>query len=192
MASVGAEVFETERLFRQRALERMCRELLVEIGEDPDREGLQETPRRWAAWWREFIDHLPGDLNTCFTSTSEEMVVVQGIEVWSLCEHHLLPFRATVSMGYMPAKKVLGLSKFARIAHARAHRLQLQERLTAEIADTLSDLTDTEDVAVLADGYHLCMAMRGVRTPATMRTSVMRGRFRENVHTREEFLKLAC
>src|ERR1700674_2876777 len=114
-------------------------ELLLAIGEDPEREGLRETPRRWADSWREFIEYDPGTTETTFSSlTSDQLVCVSGIRVASLCEHHLLPFWCDVSIGYIPNEKVLGLSKFARIAQQCAHRLQLQERLGQQIADEVA------------------------------------------------------
>lgn len=174
------------------ALERIGRELLVAIGEDPSRDGLRETPARWAKWWAEFIDHDPGRIATAFEPECfDEMVAVCGIEVWSLCEHHLLPFRSVISCAYMPNDKMLGLSKFARIAHMMAHRPQVQERLVNDIANMIEKVTGSPDVAVIADGEHLCMTMRGVKTPASMRTSVMRGRFRTETMMRSEFLALA-
>lgn len=169
----------------------LTRQLLNAIGEDPDREGLKDTPDRVAKWWKEFIEYDAGTTDTMFdVINSDQMVVVSGIEVWSLCEHHLLPFSATISIGYIPKGKVLGLSKFARICHQAAHKLQLQERLIAEIADAITKTTNSIDVAVIADGQHLCMSMRGIKSPATMSTSVMRGAFRREVETRNEFLAL--
>lgn len=168
-----------------------CRMALEAIGEDPGREGLADTPRRWADWWAEFIDFEPGRLATTFESRSvDQMVLVSGIRVWSLCEHHLLPFWCDVAIGYIANGCVLGLSKFARIANRRAHALQLQERLVEEIADEVAALALAEDVAVLARGEHLCMSSRGVRCPALMTSSVMRGRFRGGP-ARSEFLALA-
>ncbi len=166
-------------------------DLLAAIGEDPDREGLTATPDRVVAFWSEFIDYSPGRLGSSFTSSeSDQLVVVSGIRVWSLCEHHLLPFWCDVAIGYLPCDKILGLSKFARIAHAAAHKLQVQERLTGEIADAVEALTGVGSVAVLCQGEHLCMQMRGVKSPATMTTSVMRGAFREISALRSEFLSL--
>lgn len=174
------------------ALERVCRELLAAIGEDPARPGLADTPRRFASWWSEFVDYDPGATDTAFESVSvDQMVVVSGIRVWSLCEHHLLPFWCDVAIGYVAKDHVLGLSKFARIAHKFAHRLQVQERLTHQIADEVERLTGTGDVAVLGRGIHLCMAMRGIRSPAFMTSSVMRGIFRYGPSAREEFLQIA-
>jgi GTP cyclohydrolase I len=170
----------------------LCRQVLLAIGEDPDREGLADTPRRWAGWWREFIEHDPGKVDTTFESVeADQMVVVSGIRVWSLCEHHLLPFWCDVAIGYVATGKVLGLSKFARIAHKFAHRLQIQERLTQQVADEVSRLTGSPDVAVIAKGEHLCLSARGARTPALMTSSVMRGAFRDQPAARSEFLQIA-
>ncbi len=167
------------------------RELLLAIGEDPDREGLRETPRRWADAWREFIEYDPGATETTFASVaSDQIVCVSGIRVASLCEHHLLPFWCDVSIGYVPNAKVLGLSKFARIAQQFAHRLQLQERLGEQIADEISRITGTQNVAVVLKGEHYCMTARGIRMPGRMTSSVMRGVFRTESQTRMEFLRL--
>src|SRR5437764_8083444 len=167
------------------------RELLLAIGEDPDREGLRETPRRWADAWREFIEYDTGTTETTFASVaSDQMVCVSGIRVASLCEHHLLSFWCDISIGYIPNAKVLGLSKFARIAHQFAHRLQLQERLGEQIADEISRITGTQHVAVVLKGEHYCMAARGIRSPGLMTSSVMRGVFRTQSETRTEFLRL--
>lgn len=167
------------------------RELLIAIGEDPDREGLLETPRRWADTWREFIEYDPGNTETTFAAvTADQMVCVSGMRVWSLCEHHLIPFYCDVSIGYITGEKVLGLSKFARIAHQFAHQLQIQERLGQQIADEISRITETEDVAVVLRGRHLCMEARGIQTPGSMTSSVMRGAFREQYETRMEFLRM--
>jgi GTP cyclohydrolase I len=167
------------------------RELLLAIGEDPDREGLRETPRRWADAWREFIEYDPGTTETTFASVaSDQLVCVSGIRVASLCEHHLLPFWCDVSIGYIPNAKVLGLSKFARIAQQFAHRLQLQERLGEQIADEISRITGTQNVAVVLKGEHYCMTARGIRMPGRMTSSVMRGVFRTESQTRIEFLRL--
>lgn len=131
-----------------------------------------------ARWWREFLDFDPGKLDTTFSSVSTgELVAVSGIRVWSLCEHHLLPFWCDISIGYYPQARIIGLSKFARIAHDHAHDLQVQERLVAQIADTVSRITESPDVIVAARGEHLCMTMRGVRSPAIMSSVVSRGRF---------------
>lgn len=166
--------------------------ILAAIGEDPEREGLRDTPERVARWWAEFMEYDPGTLGTSFESDeTDQMVCVSGMRVWSVCEHHLLPFWCDVTIAYLPHGRVLGLSKFGRIAQAHAHRLQLQERLVQGIADDLEALTSSPDVAVLARGEHLCMSMRGVKMPALMTSSVMRGAFRDKPEARAEFLALA-
>jgi GTP cyclohydrolase IA len=173
------------------AVENLGRDLLTAIGEDPNREGLLETPRRWASWWKEFIEYEENRTDTVFESlTSDQMVIVSGMRVYSLCEHHLLPFWADVSIGYIPRGQVLGLSKFARIAHKAAHKLQLQERMIQEIADEVARVTGTPDVMVVASGVHMCMVMRGIRTDATMTSMITRGGFAENSDTRADFLRL--
>ena len=124
------------------------RELLIAIGEDPDREGLQDTPSRWASWWREFIEYDAGTTDTVFSTVStDQMVCVSGLRVFSLCEHHLLPMWCDVAIGYIPIDRILGLSKFARVAQKFAHQLQVQERLAEQIADEISHLTSTEMLA---------------------------------------------
>jgi GTP cyclohydrolase I len=176
---------------------RLCGEALVHawlrwLGEDPGREGLKDTPRRVVDAWREFIDHDPGRLATAFEhSTVDQMVVVSGVRVWSVCEHHLLPFWCDLSMAYIPNGRVLGLSKLVRIAQAHAHRLNLQERLVANIADHIATLAEVEDVAVVGRGEHLCLTMRGAKSPHIMTTSDLRGRFRDDERARAEFLSLA-
>lgn len=175
-----------------KTLEKIGRQLLIAIGENPKREGLADTPARWARWWAEFIDYQPGKCDTCFTaSTVDQMVVVRGMRVWSLCEHHLLPFYCDVSVAYITNKKMIGLSKVARIAHKHAHRLNVQEQLVKDIADEVSKVTDSDNVAVIANGRHLCMSMRGIQTPADMISSDMRGLFKYESKARAEFLELA-
>lgn len=172
-------------------IEELARELLIAIGENPDRDGLKDTPARYAKWWSEFIDYNAGKIETSFSlDSSDQIIAVTGMEVWSLCEHHLLPFKAQISIGYIPAAKVLGLSKFARIAHKHAHKPQVQERLVQDIADEIKRVTGSTDIAVVADGEHSCMTMRGIRTQGSMRTSVMLGAFRANPDTRAELLSL--
>lgn len=174
------------------ALLRIGRDLIIAIGENPDREGLLETPRRFASSWREFIEYDPGKTETMFENiTTDQMVVISGLRVWSFCEHHLLPFWCDVTIGYIAEDKVLGLSKFARIAHQYAHKLQLQERLCTDIADEIERITGSKNVAVMARGEHTCMMMRGIRTNGQMTTSVTRGIFRAAEAARNEFLKLA-
>lgn len=169
------------------------KDLLIAIGEDPERDGLKDTPHRYAKWWREFIDYDAGKIETSFQlENNDQMVAVTGMRVWSLCEHHLLPFSSTIAIGYIPKDKVLGLSKFARIAHKYAHKPQVQERLVQEIADEVKRITGSQNVAVVADGEHSCMVMRGIRTSGNMRTSVMSGAFRNEPEARAEFLNLVA
>jgi GTP cyclohydrolase I len=173
-------------------LEAIARQLLVEIGEDPDREGLQDTPARYARWWREFTQYEPGSVDTLFeTTASGSLVAVSGINVWSLCEHHLLPFSCRITIGYLPREKMLGLSKFARVAHQQAHKLQSQEQLSHQIADEIERLTGSPDVGIVGRGEHLCMAMRGIRTPAAMTTAVWRGALQDSA-LRNELITLTA
>jgi len=165
--------------------------LIVELGEDPQREGLRDTPMRAARFWQEFMDYDAGNLDVTFEAIhTDQMIAVSGIKVWSLCEHHLLPFWCEIAVAYIAQERVIGLSKLARIAHKHAHKLQLQERLVQEIADEVGALTESQDVAVLGVGQHLCMVMRGIKTPGLMHTSVMRGVFRKDAEVRAEFLAL--
>lgn len=171
-------------------VETLIYELLDALGQ-PTREGLMNTPQRVARFWKEFLDYDPGNIDVTFESTSvDQLVVLTGIRVYSLCEHHLLPITCDVSIGYISGPRVLGLSKLARIAHKHAHKLQLQERMTQEIADEVSATAGVLDVAVLIEGVHMCMVMRGIKTPGTMITSVMRGKFRDPGLARMEFLQL--
>ncbi|MER5474019.1 GTP cyclohydrolase I [Streptomyces sp. NPDC002935] len=173
-------------------LESLARQLLAEIGEDPNREGLLDTPRRYAKWWREFVNYDAGKIETIFESVADnQMVLVSDMQVWSLCEHHLLPFNCSLTVAYRSNDKLLGLSKFARIAHKHAHKLQVQERLVADIAAEIASVTDSPDVAVIGRGEHLCMTMRGIRTGAVMTSAVMRGVFGEDGPQRTELLTLA-
>lgn len=166
-------------------------ELLKAIGEDTDREGLIETPARVARWWAELIDYEPGNTGTTFNSVHvDQMVAVQGVRVWSLCEHHLLPFYCDLTIGYITDDKVVGLSKLARIAHKHAHRLQIQERLVDGIATEVAEIAGTENVAVFAQGEHLCMTMRGIKTPGIMKSSATFGLFRSDARARAEFMAL--
>ena len=172
-------------------IEKLIRQLLIEIGEDPNRDGLLETPKRVAKYWKEFIDYDAGKIGTTFESIkADQLVIVKGLKVWSLCEHHLLPFSSEISIGYITEEKVLGLSKFARIAHKHAHKLQLQEKLVMDIAKEVSELVETENIAVYGIGTHSCMVARGIKTDGEMITSVMKGAFRKEYETRNEFLSL--
>lgn len=181
----------TDPQARKHQIEFLTRELLIALGENPDRAGLLETPRRVAAYWSEFIDYDPGVTDTTFESIStNHMIIVSPIRVWSLCEHHLLPFWCDISIGYIPHGKVLGLSKFARIAHQFAHKLQLQEQLVDEIATEVERVTESPDVMVIGRGEHLCMVMRGIQTPALMTSSRIMGIFASEDAARAEFLSL--
>ncbi len=153
-------------------------ELLLALGEDPQRAGLKETPRRIANFWRDFIEYEPGTLDTTFCAVKHnQMVCVTGMRVWAMCEHHMLPFWCDISIGYISNKKVLGLSKFARIAHKHAHKLTLQEQLVSDISEEVRAILKTKDVAVLAKGEHLCMTMRGIKTPHRMISTALDGKF---------------
>ena len=172
-------------------LEEIARNLLQEIGEDPSRDGLVDTPRRFANWWSEFASYEPGELDTTFEAKgANEIIVVSGIHVWSICEHHLLPFSCSISVGYRAEGQIIGISKLARIAQKYAHRLQVQERLVAQIADEVSTILGVPDVAAIGAGEHLCMTMRGIRTPATAKTTAFRGAFAESAESRAELMRL--
>jgi GTP cyclohydrolase IA len=177
---------------RVKRLEYLGRELLLTIGYDPTSPELRETPGRWARWWEEFLTHDPGHIDTAFEAVAaDQLVVVGGMRVWSVCEHHLLPFSSTVSVGYVPNGRLLGLSKFARIAWQAAHRLQLQERMAEVIAEEVGRVADSRDLAVLVRGRHLCMEARGVKTPAVTSTLTTRGKLKDDASMRMEFLQLA-
>jgi GTP cyclohydrolase I len=172
------------------------RRLLVEIGEDPDREGLRETPRRVDQSLRFLTSGYDTDLatvvnNALFTVDYNEMVIVRDVDFYSLCEHHLLPFFGKCHVAYLPNRRVIGLSKIPRVVDMFARRLQVQERLTSQIADAIRDTIDPLGVAVVMEAAHLCMAMRGVEKQNSVTvTSAMIGVFREDARTRHEFLEL--
>lgn len=172
------------------------RRILLEIGEDPDRDGLQRTPERAGKALAELTKGYRMDagqvLNgALFEVSYDEMVIVKDIEMFSLCEHHLLPFFGKVHVAYIPRKKVIGLSKVARVVEMFARRLQVQERLTKQIADTIQEAIDPAGVGVVIEARHLCMMMRGIeKQHSSAVTSAMVGAFRDNLQTREEFLSL--
>ena len=177
-------------------IEAAVREILIAIGEDPDREGLVETPARVARMYEEIFSGLEDDptrhLKLFNESGNEEMVVVRDIPLYSMCEHHLIPFMGKAHIAYIPSKgKVIGLSKLARIVECFAKRPQLQERLTAQIADFLYENLNPQGVAVVVEAEHLCMTMRGARASgAQTRTSALRGTMRSNSTTRAEAISL--
>ena len=172
------------------------RKMLALIGEDPNREGLRRTPERFEKAFRYLTSGYRQDpeklLNgAMFSVCYDNMVVVKDIELYSLCEHHLLPFFGKCHVAYIPNKKVVGLSKIARLVNMYARRLQIQERLTSQIAKAIQDKLSPEGVGVVIEARHLCMVMRGVeKQHSSAMTSAMLGAFRENKQTRDEFLSL--
>ncbi|HXW61860.1 MAG TPA: GTP cyclohydrolase I FolE [Candidatus Acidoferrales bacterium] len=174
----------------------LVRRMLAQLGEDPNREGLRRTPERFekalrflTSGYRQEPERL---LNgAMFSVCYDEMVVVKDIDLYSLCEHHLLPFFGKCHVAYIPNKKVVGLSKIARLVNMYARRLQIQERLTSQIAQTINDKLKPHGVGVIIEARHLCMVMRGVeKQHSAAVTSAMLGAFRENKQTRDEFLSL--
>ncbi|OBI93801.1 GTP cyclohydrolase I FolE [Mycobacterium sp. 1245805.9] len=185
------------RAFDHQRAEAAIRELLYAIGEDPDRNGLQDTPARVARAYREMFAGLYTDpdsvLNTMFDEDHDEMVIVKEIPLYSTCEHHLVSFHGVAHVGYIPGKdgRVTGLSKIARLVDLYAKRPQVQERLTSQIADALVKKLDPRGVIVVVEAEHLCMAMRGVRKPgAVTTTSAVRGMFKTSPASRAEALDL--
>lgn len=173
-------------------IEEGIRLILHAIGEHPDREGLVDTPARVARFWKEFIDYNPGMVETSFSTGSvNQLTILRVNNVWSMCEHHLLPFCMSIAIGYLARGKFLGASKFARVCYKHAHRLQIQEQFVEGVADEIQSLTGSPDVAVYAIGRHTCMQSRGVRNDGPMTTSVMRGIFLANPVARMEFLELS-
>src|SRR3989442_12075229 len=174
----------------------LIRKLLADLGEDPDREGLRETPKRVEKAYRFLTSGYDADIdrvlnNALFTVDYSEMVIVKDIDFYSLCEHHLLPFFGKCHVAYIPRKRVIGLSKIPRLVDVFARRLQIQERLTNQIAETIREKIDPLGVAVVVEGTHLCMSMRGVEKQNSFAlTSAMLGAFRDHARTRMEFLEL--
>lgn len=177
-------------------MEEQWAKIIEAIGEDLQRPGLLDTPKRAASafefltrGYRQSVDEVVND--ALFPADSSEMIIVQDVELYSLCEHHLLPFIGKCHVAYIPTGKVLGLSKVARIVDVFARRLQIQEALTAQIAETIRDVTDAEGVGVIIEAQHMCMMMRGVeKQNSLMKTSTMLGTFRSEQKTRDEFLSL--
>jgi GTP cyclohydrolase I len=197
MAKPTEEILLTDKEgARPESVASLVRKMISLIGEDPEREGLKKTPERYekalkflTSGYHQNVDHL---LNgATFSVCYDEMVVVKDIEFFSLCEHHLLPFFGKAHVAYLPSKKVIGLSKVARLVNMYARRLQIQERLTNQIARALEDKIAPQGVGVILEARHLCMQMRGVeKQHGQAVTSAMLGAFRENKQTRDEFLAL--
>ncbi len=182
-------------MYDAEGVERAVRDLLVAVGENPDRESLRDTPARLGRSWRELLSGMEEDprehLRTSFTTGTDELVLVRDIEFSSVCEHHLLPFRGHAHVGYIPAEgRVTGLSKLARVVDGYARRLQLQERLTSQIADAVDQELAPQGVIVVLEAEHMCMSMRGVRkSEASTVTSALRGVMRAPA-TRAEMMSL--
>jgi GTP cyclohydrolase I len=181
--------------FDSRRIERAVREILESIGEDPEREGLRDTPARIARMYAEIFAGIREDpakhLTVTFSERHDEMVILRDIPFYSTCEHHLVPFHGIAHVGYVPNGRVSGISKLARVVETIAKRPQLQERLTSQVADVLMDTLEPDGVAVVVEAEHLCLTMRGVKKPgAKMVTSAVRGSFKRSAVTRAEFLAL--
>ena len=185
-----------KKISSQTALEKNIAELLHLIGENPKREGLVRTPQRVAKAYEFLTKGYHQDLkkilnDAVFTEKYDEMVIVKDIDFFSLCEHHMLPFYGKAHVAYIPTGKILGLSKIPRIVEIFSRRLQVQERLTQQIAETIFNVLEPDGVAVVIEAKHLCMMMRGVeKQNSVATTSAMLGSFREDERTRNEFLKL--
>ena len=176
-------------------IQRAVREILFAVGENPDREGLLDTPARVARMYAELFSGLHDDprahLQRVFTEKYDEVVLVRDISFNSMCEHHLLPFMGSAHIGYIPRGKVLGLSKLARVVESVSRRPQVQERMTEELADLIMDEIQPRGVGVVLEAMHTCMAIRGIRKPDSVATtSAMRGGFKTNPATRSEFMSL--
>jgi GTP cyclohydrolase IA len=183
--------------FDQERAERAVRELLIAVGEDPDREGLRDTPARVARAYKELLSGMRMSaedvLTTTFDLGHDEMILVKDIELWSMCEHHLVPFTGKAHIGYIPNEngRITGLSKLARLVDLYAKRPQVQERLTTQVADAMMSILEARGAIVVIEAEHLCMTMRGVRKPgAKTVTSAVRGDFRDSASTRAEAMSL--
>lgn len=175
-------------------VEKLIKELLIELGEDPNREGLQNTPQRVSQMLKDLTKGYHDSSNSMvnnsvYTQKTQDMIILKDIELYSLCEHHMLPFFGKCHIGYIPTDKIIGISKIAQIIDIYAKRLQLQERLTQEIAKTLEETLTPLGVGVIIEAQHLCMMMRGVeKQHSKMITSTVLGSFRSNPDTRKEFI----
>jgi len=177
-------------------IKRAVIDILEAVGENPDRPGLRETPERVAKMYEEILGGINGDVSEHLTKIHElahdEMVILKDIPFYSLCEHHMVPFFGRCHIGYIPQnEKIVGISKLARTVDLLSRRLQVQERLTTEIADSLMQYLEPKGAAVVIEARHMCMEMRGIKKPGALtRTSAVRGVFRKDIKTREEFLNL--
>ena len=180
----------------KKKIEALTREMLLCFGEDPDREGLKKTPERIGRSWeyltRGYHQNVKDVINgAVFTEHAQGMVIVRDIEFYSMCEHHLLPFFGVAHVGYIPNEKLLGLSKIPRIVDVFARRLQIQERLTQQVADTLFEILEPKGLGVVMKGRHMCMQMRGVeKARSVSTTSTVLGEFHDEAETRQEFLSM--
>lgn len=205
--SNSSELIGTDRLEKQletnghktvsdQEMRQSIRTLLTELGEDPDREGLRDTPKRVSKAWQFLTSGYDQSLEellngAIFNENSHEMVLVRDITLFSTCEHHMLPIIGHAHVAYIPNGKVIGLSKIARICEMFARRLQVQERLTGQVADALQEVLKPQGVAVVIEATHMCMVMRGVQKPGSWTTtSAMRGVFADDARTRQEFMGL--
>jgi GTP cyclohydrolase I len=191
----GAVNHKTKGPVDHQRIENAVREILLAVGEDPDREGLQETPARVARMYAEMFAGLHADprelLAKKFTQKHDEMVIVKDIGFASMCEHHLLPFVGKAQVAYLPEGRIVGLSKIPRVLEVLSHRPQVQERMTEELADLLMEELEARGVGVVLEATHSCMTIRGVRKPSSMCiTSAMRGAFQTQLSTRSEFMAL--
>ena len=181
---------------KKQKIEELIKDLLLNIGENPTREGLVKTPVRVARAWEFFSQGYTANIadivnGAIFEEECSEMVIVRDIEFFSMCEHHMIPFFGRCHVGYLPNNKIIGLSKIPRIVDAFSQRLQVQERLTSQVAETLMDILDPIGVGVVMEGRHLCMQMRGVEKQNSFATtSAMLGQFRKSAETRAEFLSI--
>jgi len=185
VAAIGTEI-------DQEAAELAVRDLLVALGRDPGDDGLAETPRRVAAAFAEMLTHDPVELTTFHNDAGyDELVVVREIPFHSLCEHHLLPFHGVAHVAYLPGERIIGLSKLARVVELHARELQLQERLTMQVAECLQEHLQPKGVGVVIEAEHLCMSLRGVQKAGTRTTtSALLGLLRDDARTRSEFFSL--